>query len=165
MFNIDYSSLFYNFPPELATFLIAMIPIAELRGALPVALVVYDLPVWLAYVWAVIGNLLPVIFLLWWLEPISRFLSGHFSVFDRFFRWLFARTRRRFTTTSQRYGTFIALVLFVAIPLPITGAWTGSVAAFIFGIPFKRAFPAIVLGVLIAGVIVTLTTVGLVAIF
>ena len=74
---------------------------------------------------------------------------------------MFARTRKRFSVKAEKYGKFIALVLFVAIPLPITGAWTGSAAAFLFGIPFSRSFPAVIIGVLIAGIVVTLTTVGI----
>jgi len=164
MFNADYINFFQNISPELATFLIAMVPIAELRGALPIALVTYELPVWSAYLWSVLGNLIPVLFLLWWLEPVSQFLCKHFKIFDKFFNWLFTRTRRKFSVSAEKYGKIIALVLFVAIPLPITGAWTGSVAAFIFGIPFKRAFPAILLGVLISGVVVAAATVGIKAI-
>lgn len=165
MFNIDYASLFQNFPPELATLLIAMLPIAELRAAIPVALVGFDMPIWSAYLWAVIGNLIPAILLLWLLDPVSKWLMKNFKIFDKFFTWVFTRTRKRFTSKSAKYGTFITLVLFVAIPLPITGAWTGTAAAFLFGIPFKKSFTAIAVGVLLAGMIVTLTTVGLAKLF
>lgn len=165
MFNIDYVALFQNFPPEIATLLIAMLPIAELRLAIPTALVGFDLPVWSAYIWAVIGNLIPAILLLWLLEPVSKWLMEHSKIFDRFFNWVFTRTRKRFTSNAAKYGTFITLVLFVAIPLPITGAWTGTAAAFLFGIPFKKSFTAITLGVLIAGMVVTLMTIGITKIF
>ena len=165
MFNIDYTSLFQNFPPELATLLIAMLPIAELRAAIPVALVGFDMPVWSAYLWAVIGNLIPAVFLLWLLDPVSKWLMEKSTFFNKFFTWVFTRTRKRFTTKSAKYGTFITLVLFVAIPLPITGAWTGTAAAFLFGIPFKKSFAAILIGVLVAGAIVTLMTVGITKVF
>lgn len=161
MFHIDWASVFHNVPPELGTLLIGMIPIAELRGAIPVALVNFALPVWSAFLWAVIGNIIPVIFLLKYLEPLARWLSKHNRLFERFFNWLFARTRRKFSSSAQKYGLFLALMLFVAVPLPVTGAWTGSVAAFLFGMPFRRALFAILLGVLIAGIIVTLTTLGI----
>lgn len=165
MFNIDYASLFQNFPPELATLLIAMLPIAELRAAIPVALIGFDLPIWSSYLWAVIGNLIPAVLLLWLLDPVSKWLMNHSKLFNNFFNWVFARTRKRFTSNAAKFGTFITLVLFVAIPLPITGAWTGTAAAFIFGIPFKKSFFAILTGVLIAGIIVTLTTVGITKLF
>jgi len=165
MFNIDYATLFQNFPPELATLLIAMLPIAELRAAIPVALVAFDMPVWSAYLWAVIGNLIPAVFLIWLLDPVSKWLMQHSKFFNKFFTWLFTRTRKRFLTKSAKYGRFIALVLFVAIPLPVTGAWTGAAAAFLFGVSFRRSLLAITIGVLIAGVIVTLTTLGIASIF
>jgi len=165
MFNIDYSSFFQNFPPELATLLIAMLPIAELRAAIPVAIAGLDLSVATAFIWSVIGNLIPAFFLLLFLEPVAQWLRKHSTTFDKFFTWVFNRTRKRFSAKSEKYGKFIALVIFVAIPLPITGAWTGSAAAFLFGIPFKRSFPAVIIGVLIAGIIVILTTVGIIKIF
>ncbi len=165
MFSIDYAALFNNFPPEVATLLIAMLPIAELRAAIPLAITTFDLSWWSAYLWAVIGNIIPAIFLLLFLDPVARFLRKHSRAFDRFFEWVFTRTRKRFISKSQKYGRFIALVLFVAIPLPITGAWTGSAAAFLFGIPFSRSWPAVCLGVCISGVIVTITTVGIASLF
>ncbi|MBU0597489.1 small multi-drug export protein [Patescibacteria group bacterium] len=165
MLDIDYSSLFQNFPPEVATLLIAMLPIAELRAAIPVAIVGFDLPWWSSFIWSVVGNLIPAFFLLLFLEPVSQRLIRNSRHFEKFFNWVFQRTRRRFSTNMEKYGKFIALVLFVAVPLPITGAWTGSVAAFLFGIRFSRSFPAIIVGVLIAGIVVTLTTIGITAFF
>lgn len=159
MLYIDWASLFSGVPDWLATVLIAMLPIAELRGAIPVALGVYDLSIPASYLLSVIGNLIPVVFLLLWLEPVSSFLMKRVKVFDKFFNWFFERTRRKFTKKYEKWGYF-ALVLFVAIPLPITGAWTGSIAAFLFGIPFKKALPLIICGVLIAGVVVTLASLG-----
>lgn len=164
MLNIDYGEIFRNFPPQLATMLIAMIPIAELRGAIPVALGVYNLSVFSAYFWSVFGNVIPIIFLLLWLEPVSRFLMKRSRILDKFFRWLFERTRRKFTKKYEKWG-LLALTIFVAIPLPVTGGWTGSVAAFVFGIPFYKALPSIVLGILIAGLIVTLASLGVFSIF
>ena len=161
MFNIDYASIFHNLSPEFATVLIAMIPIAELRVSIPVGIQGFGMGIMSAYVWSVIGNLIPVVFLLLFLEPVARFLMKHVRLFENFFSWIFDRTRKRFTSRAARYGTFVALVLFVAIPLPITGAWTGSAAAFLFKIPFWRAFAAIAVGVLIAGIIVSSATVGI----
>ena len=164
MFNIEYAQIFQDIPDQLSTFLIATIPIAELRVAIPVALSSFKMTVPSAYLWAVLGNMLPIIFILWWLNPVSRFLSKHIKFMARFFDWLFSRTRKKHGKRFERWGA-LALITFVAIPLPITGAWTGSVAAFVFGIPFKKALPLILIGVLIAGIIVTLASQGLIAIF
>ena len=146
---------------ELKTLLIAMSPILELRGSLPIALGVYNLPVWSAFLFSIIGNLIPVFFLLWFLESVSKFLSRHFYFFHRFFTWLFEKTRKKHTKKFERWEEF-ALIILVAIPLPFTGAWTGSLCAFVFGIPFKKALPLIALGVIIAGLIVTSVTLGVI---
>lgn len=146
---------------ELKIFLIAMSPFLELRGSIPLALSVEGLPVWSAYLFSVLGNIVPVIFILLLLESVSNWLARRFTFFNRFFTWLFERTRRKHSAKFKKWEE-LALVILVAIPLPFTGAWTGSLCAFVFGIPFKKAFPLIVLGVAIAGVIVTLTTLGII---
>ncbi len=148
-------------PAELITLIIGALPISELRGAIPVAIGVYDMSVSSAFLWAVLGNIIPVIFILWFLKAISNFLSHRIYWFNRFFTWLFERTRQKHSNKFDRWRD-LALVILVAIPLPFTGAWTGALAAFVFGIPTKRAFPLIVLGVLIAGIIVTSVTVGVI---
>jgi uncharacterized membrane protein len=140
----------------LEVFLIAAAPISELRGAIPVAILDLDISWHIAFLVAFAGNLLPVPFLLLFLGPVSRLLSK-VKVFEIIINWIFRLSRRR-GGIVERYG-LIGLVLFVAIPLPVTGAWTGSIVAFLLGLSFWRAFPAIVLGVIIAGVIVTTLTV------
>lgn len=139
----------------LKVFALAASPISELRGAIPLAVLEFDFPWYYAYVIAIIGNMLPVPFILLFLNTATRILS-RFTLFDKFFTWLFAYTRRR-GTMIEKYER-IGLALFVAIPLPITGAWTGSVAAVLLGMSFKRSLLSIFLGVLIAGVIVTCLT-------
>ncbi len=166
-FAAFYSKWFEIMPAWLATALIAMVPIAELRASIPIAYATHKLPMWQICIWSVIGNMIPIFFILWLLEPVSRFLMEHSKTFDRFFTWLFERTRRKLGNKYEIYED-IALMLFVAIPLPVTGAWTGAVAAFVFGIPYRRAIVFIFLGVLIAcGVVtaVTLTGGGLIRIF
>jgi len=149
---------------ELVTMCIAMLPVSELRGAIPWALAQPPIGGGLgwqeAYFYGVIGNIVPVIPLLLFLEPISNRLRRH-PRGDAFFNWLFARTRRR-GRMVERYKA-LGLMLFVAIPLPVTGAWTGTVAAFLFGIRFRHALPAVVGGILIAGVLVTLATLGVIS--
>lgn len=137
---------------ELQVILIAASPILELRGAIPVAIIQFDFSWYYALTLAVIGNLLPVPFILLFLKAITRALS-RIAFFNRLLGWLFERTRRR-GRIVERYKR-IGLVLFVAIPLPITGAWTGSLVAVIFGLKLKTAFLSILVGVFIAGVIVT----------
>jgi len=155
MFTINYIQLFKSVPPQIATMLIAMLPIAELRVSIPVALGGFKMSVASSYVWSIIGNIIPCIVILKYIDPIARWMSAQSKTMRKFFEWLFAKTRYKFKGKYLKYGEF-ALVLFVAIPLPITGCWTGSLAAFLFGIPPRRAFWLIFAGVAIAGIIVTI---------
>ncbi len=143
-------------PVELSVIIMAALPISELRGAIPLG-IIKDLPIFETYLLAVVGNIIPVIPLLLFLEPVSEKLC-RFKIAKRFFEWLYGRTRKR-AEIVQKYEA-IGLSLFVAIPLPITGAWTGCVAASLFRIRFRYALPAIIFGVLLAGVIVTSLTLG-----
>jgi uncharacterized membrane protein len=111
-----------------------------------------------AYLLSVFGNLLPIIPLLLFLGPVSDYLR-RFAIGDKFFTWLFARTRRKYIQDHENFG-LTALAIFVAIPLPMTGAWTGCLVAFLLGFRFWHAFAANAAGVLIAGIIVTATVVG-----
>jgi uncharacterized membrane protein len=139
-------------PPELVVVVIAMLPISELRGAIPVGINVLGLPWTTVLPLAIMGNLLPIPFILFLLKRAVGILD-HISLFHRFFSWLFAYTARR-SGLIQKYKR-IGLMLFVAIPLPITGAWTASVAAVLFAFELKNALLFISLGALIAGGIVT----------
>ena len=141
-----------GFSKELVVLIISALPIFELRGAIPVAINLFHFNWYYAFLLAIIGNLIPVPLILLFLNAVVRFLS-RVSFFDRFFRWLFAYTRKR-GGIIERYER-IGLALFVAIPLPVTGAWTGSLAAVLFGLKFKHAMLSIFIGVLIAGIIVT----------
>lgn len=159
------TSFFDKFPTPLATFLIAMVPLGELRIALPIALTVYHLPFWTAYWLSVLGNLLPATLLVYLLEPLSRWLSARSRTARRFFDWLFARTRRKHGQHFERYGAFLALATFVAIPLPLTGAWSGAVAGFVFGLSRRVTLLANAVGVMVAGLAVGATVTGLRAMF
>lgn len=145
-------------PKELIILLMSMLPVTELRGAIPIALTIYNMPVWSAFLFSVLGNLIPVVFIIWILDLlVNKFFIHRIYIFNRFFSWLFERTKKKHSEKFERWRDFFLVVL-VAIPLPFTGAWTGALAAFVFGIPIKRAFPLIALGVLIAGIIVTSIT-------
>ena len=137
---------------ELIVILIAALPIFELRVAIPVAISAFNFPWYYAFLLAFIGNLLPIPFILLFFESIAKFLSK-FAFFKRILDWLYNRTRKH-GSIVQKYKNF-GLVLFVSIPLPVTGAWTGSLAAVLFGINFKKAMISIAIGVFIAGIIVT----------
>lgn len=160
------AQFFSGLPKELVTVLIAMLPISELRGAIPWALTRPPLGGGLswpeAYLFSVIGNFLPVVPLLLGLKPLSQRLRKY-GAFDKFFNWLFTRTERR-SRLVKRFEA-LGLVLLVAIPLPVTGAWTGTVAAFLFGIRLQLALPAIILGILLAGGLVTLASLGVISLW
>ena len=133
--------------------MIAMLPIFELRGSIPVAIGVLELPWWESYLYSVIGNMIPVPFILLLSDPVVRFFS-RFKYSKKFFDFILEKTRKRTGKKIQRYES-LALVLFVAIPLPVTGAWTGAIAAWLFDVEFKKAITCVFIGVLIAGAVVT----------
>lgn len=155
---------FSQLPPQMATFLIAMIPITELRASVPIALTIYDLPVWQAIFFSVVGDLIPALFILYLVAPASDWFSKKSKTCKRFWQWIFARTDRKFAKKHAKYGA-LALMIFVGIPLPLTGSWTGSVAAWLFGIPKKLALPFILGGIIMAAFIVTAITLGADSIF
>jgi len=136
----------------LNVILISATPISELRGGIPVAYFRYDFEWYWAFIFGVAGNILPIPFLLAVYDPAVKLVSKVGWV-KRLADWFFKYTRRR-GGLVEKYG-WIGLTMFVAIPLPITGAWTGSVLAYLMGIEYKRALLAIFLGVIIAAVIVT----------
>lgn len=135
--------------------LLAALPITELRLALPFARGVLEWNLLPAFFWSVFGNLIPVPFILWLLGPVTSWAEEHWSWLHRFLDKLFAHTRKRHTARFDRLRD-LALVAFVAIPLPITGAWSGSLAAFVFGVERRRALGLIALGVMVAGLVVSL---------
>ncbi|MEW6101833.1 MAG: small multi-drug export protein [Candidatus Omnitrophota bacterium] len=136
---------------ELIVMITAALPVSELRGAIPLALS-FGMPLSKAFWLSVAGNCIPVIPALFLLEPISRRLRK-FRVWARFFDWLFERTKKK-ADSVQKYEA-LGLAIFVAIPLPMTGAWSGIVAASLFKIRFRYAFISIVAGVIAAGLIVS----------
>lgn len=146
--------------PELKIFLIAMSPIVELRGSIPLALGVYHLPIWSAYLFSILGNLVPLVLIIRFLDPISQFLSHQSYFLNRFFSWLFGHTRRAHQTKFEKWGKNLSIIILTATPIPFIGGWTGAICAFVFGIPFKKALPLVTAGCLLAGLIVTLITLG-----
>jgi uncharacterized membrane protein len=137
-------------------------PSFEARYAIPFAMVLGFPPGW-AFFFGIIGNLLPIIPLLLLLGPVSDWLRNRSTIMERFFTWVFERTRKN-KASIARYGVY-ALFLFVAIPLPGTGVWTGAAMAFVFNIDWKTAFVAISAGAVVAALITTLPTLGLLNLF
>lgn len=143
-------------PEETIAFVVSALPIAELRGGIPVALSL-GLDWREAFLICAAGNFLPIMPILFLMGPLEGFLR-RWPPMDRFLTRLFARTRRK-GGLIEKYEA-LGLVAFVAIPLPVTGAWTGALAAHLFGVRPRYAIPAIICGILIAGVVVTLAAQG-----
>ena len=140
-----------NIPKEYIVIIIGALPISELRGAIPLALY-YGMSLSKAFWLSIFGNTIFIAPALFLFEPISNRLRK-FKIWARFFAWVFERTRKN-ADTIQKYEA-LGLAIFVAIPLPMTGAWSGVVAASLFKIRFRYAFIAIVAGVIGAGLIVS----------
>ena len=145
---------------ELGIFLCSMVPIIELRGAIPLGWFLEpQTPWWLTYMLAVVGNMLPVPFILLLIRQVLGLMEKMPIKFVRAFAAWLRRKAEKNTDKIQRYG-FWGLCFFIAIPLPVTGAWTGSLVAATVHMKFWRAMLSALLGVMIAGVIVTLICFG-----
>jgi uncharacterized membrane protein len=140
-----------DIPKEYIVMIAGALPISELRGAIPLALY-YGFSLGKAFWLSVLGNVIFIVPALFLFEPVSTRLRK-FRLWARFFDWLFERTKKN-ADTVQKYEA-LGLAIFVAIPLPMTGAWSGVVAASLFKIRFRYAFIAIVAGVIGAGLIVS----------
>ncbi len=134
-----------------------MVPVFELRGAIPVG-VAAGLPFWIVFITAILGNLLPVPFLILFTRRVFEWLRKKSAFLER----LVSRLEKKASAKEDLLKKYelLGLCILVAIPLPGTGAWTGSLVAAVFDIRLKHAFPAIALGVLIAAVIVSVVTYG-----
>ena len=113
---------------------------------------------------AIIGNIIPVFLIIFCLDSITKWSYRHSHFLTKILDWTFKKTRKKTSEKIKKYGS-VALFLFVAIPLPGTGAWTGSIAAWLFNIPFKKAIIPITLGIITAGIITTLITLGIISSF
>ena len=141
----------------LSVFGLAMVPVFELRGAIPVG-VAAEMPFWTVFLTAFLGNLLPVPFLILFTRRVFEWLRTKSALLERFV----SRLERKAASKEDLLKKYelLGLCILVAIPLPGTGAWTGSLVAAVFDIRLKHAFPVIALGVLIAGIIVSVVTYG-----
>jgi len=144
------SEFFSAIKNELLVLILAAAPISELRGAIPLGISLGFSPIHSAIL-SVIGNSIPVPFLLLFLRPVFDFF-GETKAFGGIISWIKRRTLKR-SKNIEKYSA-LGLFLFVAIPFPTTGAWTGAIAAVLFNIKFRYAFPAIIAGIITAGLIV-----------
>jgi len=145
---------------ELTVMLTAALPIIELRGAIPVGISLGLTPIHAATI-AFIGSMIPVPFILFSIRPIFNYLKKT-KLFTKLVHKLADRSMNG-SSKIQKYGVW-GLLLFVAIPLPGTGVWSGSLAAALLGMRFKWAFPAIFVGNLIAGILIMMLSHGVVSV-
>ena len=148
---------------RLGVLLCAMLPIIELRGAIPLGAAL-ALPWWQNYLFAVLGNMIPVPFILLFIKKIIAWMTAsRVKFFNKIGTWLTNKAEKN-RERVEKYS-FWGVCLFVAIPLPVTGAWTGSLVAAVIDMKFHKALLSCLIGVLIAGVIMTLASYGVVAAF
>ena len=146
----------------LLTVLVSMVPVVELRGGIPFGVGV-GLPVWAAFLAAVIGNLIPVPFIIVYIRRIFQWMRRRVPRLNRMVDAL----ERKAHLKGRRVNKYkyLGLAVFVAIPLPGTGAWTGSLAAAFLDMPLRKAIPSVVAGVLVAGAAISVLTYGVVNLF
>ena len=148
--------MFELFPDWFQIFFGSMIPWLESRYVIVYAMLGLNWSWLQAFPLAVIGNMLPIPFILLFFRYVEKFLR-RFKTWSRFMDWLFAKTRARADSKIKRFE-HIGLLLFVAIPLPFTGAWTGALIAYLFDLKFTRSIITIFIGVLIAAIIMIVLT-------
>ena len=140
------------------TVLFSMIPVVELRGGIPFG-VTLGLPVWAAFIAAVIGNLIPVPFIIVYIRRIFQWMRERIPRLNR----LVDALERKAHLKGRRVNKYkyLGLAIFVAIPLPGTGAWTGSLAAAFLDMPLRKALPSVIAGVVTAGLAISILTYGI----
>ena len=141
----------------LLTFLVAMVPVVELRGAIPFG-VVRGLNLWTAIIASMLGNLIPVPFIILFIRKIFAWMRAHMPKLDGLVIRMEKKAEKN-RAAVEKYA-FWGLVILVAIPLPGTGAWTGALIAALLDLRLKLAVPAITAGVFLAGIIISLLTYG-----
>ena len=144
------------------TMLVSMIPVVELRGGIPFG-VAAGLPVWAAFLAAVIGDLVPVPFIIVYIRRIFQWMRRRIPALNRMVDSLERKAHLKGQKVTKY--KYLGLMLFVAVPLPGTGAWTGSLAAAFLDMPLRKAIPSVVAGVLMAGMAISILTYGVASLF
>jgi uncharacterized membrane protein len=154
--------LLRGLPNELIVFLISATPVIEVRGAVPIALLYFKLPVINTLLLCILGSILPVFPILIFLKYATEWFRK-IEIFDKFFEWLFARTRSK-SKIIQEFE-LVGLTLFVAIPFPGTGVWTGTIAAYLLGLPWIPTLICATIGTTIASLILWAASAGIINFF
>lgn len=139
-----------------------MIPITDIRVSIPLALNFYHLPLATALFFSVIGEMLPAVIILFFIEKVIRWLCVRFLFVRQSYEWWARHVRAKLGSRMAKYGAVTALFLFVGFPIPLTGSWSGALAAFLFHIPRRVALVAIFCGICMAAFFVTLVDLGVV---
>jgi len=146
----------------LKTFIISLVPTIEMRGSIPVAITLYKLHPLLASIIGILGSFTPAPLILWGIPKLFPFFEK-IHILKNFIKYLEKRSLKK-GEKIKKYG-LIFLTIFVAIPLPGSGAWTGTLIALFMGLPYKESLIAIFIGLILSAIIVTLTTLGITALF
>ena len=144
------------------TMLVSMVPVVELRGGIPFG-VAAGLPVWLAWLAAVIGNIIPAPFIIVYIRRVFQWMRRKMPRFNGVVDKLEQKAHLKGKSVTKY--KYLGLAIFVAIPLPGTGAWTGALAAAFLDMPLRKAMPSIVAGVLVAGIAISILTFGVASLF
>lgn len=146
----------------LVPFVLAMFPIVE-RYAISVALVENHMAILPAYLLVLTGNMLPVVFIVYFLEPVTDFCSKYSKLFKKVFEAVCKYSRNKNAEKFEKLKE-LAILLIAALPIPLMGTWSGALAAFLFGVPPKKSLPLIFIGAIISNTFVVLATMGVMAI-
>lgn len=144
------------FPEWFQIFFGSMIPWLESRYVIPLSMINFGWEWWQSLPFAILGNMLPIPFILLFFKFVEKFLRK-FKFWTKIMHWLFTKTRKRADKKIRRYE-YLGLILFVAIPLPFTGAWTGALIAYLFDLKFSKSLLTIFIGVIIAAFIMIALT-------
>lgn len=158
------ASFFNGFPPEIAVFIVSMMPVLEQRVGIPLAILVYHMPVWKAYFLVMAGNIGPVLILLYFAADFHAWVHKNSGTFSGKV-WLKKLDEAQEAFKKyEKYG-LLGLMLFVALPIPGSGIFTGAMIAFLMGVQFKHSWPYLVGAVMFSGLMTVAVTVGLDKIF
>jgi uncharacterized membrane protein len=145
----------------LLSFWLSMLPITELRATVPWIIYSYEEQWPLLVIVAILGNIVPAILLLYGLSYVDKAVMKKTNIVTRLYNKVLQRTRLKTQVKIQRYG-YVALLLFVAIPFPGTGVWTGSIGAWLFGLPKRQSLIAVSLGAVLSAIIMVLISKGII---
>ncbi|HEC94764.1 MAG TPA: ligand-binding protein SH3 [Thermoplasmatales archaeon] len=148
--------MFDQLPQWVKVFVMSMVPWLESRYVIPFAIVRFGWEWWQAFPLAILGNMVPVPFILLFFHSVERFLR-RYKMFANLLDKLFTITRKRADSKIKQYE-YLGLLVFVAVPLPFTGAWTGSLIAYLFNLRFSKSIVTILVGVIVASAITTIVT-------